>query len=125
MAKQFKVEFCGDYVRTELMPDYSVGRENRVAMWKEIVEVCTANETQRVLIEGPVPKGERTTDEVVEAGKGTAAAPELWLAFHLWEFEPDETSELYEAIAKAGGVRVRFFTDKAKALSWLRLNAPN
>ena len=124
MPKQYTIEFEKDHLRVELDPDFSVARETRKEFWIEMTSACAENDTKRVLIEGPVPKGERESSEVIEAGRGTAAVPELWMAFNLEDFEPDDTSELFEAVAKMGGVRVRFFSERKKALAWLRLNAP-
>ena len=77
-----------------------------------------------VLVEGYVPGGERGTAEVVDAGQRTAIIPNLWLAFRLKDFVPNERSELFQVIAAASGVRVKFFSDHEPASLWLRSNAP-
>jgi hypothetical protein len=76
------------------------------------------------LVEGKAPAGDHKAPEVIEAGARTATVPNLWLAFHLENYEPTELSELYEAVAASKGVRVKFFDDGAEALKWLRANGP-
>ena len=120
----FSVAFRGDHVHVELGPDFKVEAGEQDLFWARLKAICMEHNSKRVLIEGFVPRGERETSEVVEAGQRTATVPNLWLAFHLLNFRPTEQSELYVAIAATRGVRVKFFADHEHALNWLRRNAP-
>ncbi|MGD9590154.1 MAG: hypothetical protein AB7Q37_12555 [Pyrinomonadaceae bacterium] len=124
MDKEFSVEHREDHIRIELGPDFEVKPEYEDAFWQRLGDACQKYDTRRVLVEGFVPNGERTTDEIISAGRRTSAIPHLWLAFHLENFERNEQSELYEVIAASSGVRVKFFSDAENALRWLRANTP-
>lgn len=124
LDKDFTVQFRGDHTHVQLGPDYKVEPEQQEEFWNRLKTVCDEHDSQRVLVEGFVPRGERQTGEIVEAGLRTAAIPRLWLAFHLVNFVASERSKLFEVIAASRGVRVRFFTDPNKALKWLRNNTP-
>jgi hypothetical protein len=125
MADDFKIEFCKDHVRVELSPQYQFDPEGSSETWAEIKRLCDAYHTSRVLVEGHLPKGERTTPEIIEAGQRTAQVPHLWLAFHVANYIPNEGSELFEKIAGLKGVRVKHFADREHALQWLRNNSPS
>ena len=122
MRRNFSVEFQDDHIRVELRPDFKVTPKNQDEFWKAIRTLCEEHDSRRVLVEGFVPAGERETHEVIDAGQRTAAVPDLWLAFHLEGFEPSDRSELFEVIARQSGVRVKFFSNRERALNWLRLN---
>ena len=124
MEPAYSVEFRDDHVRVLLGKGFKVDPEWRDEVWENVRRVCEERGSHRVLVEGYVPSGERTSDEVIAAGARTATIPKLWLAFHLANFERTEQSELYEAIAASRGVRVKFFPDNDSALAWLRANAP-
>ena len=124
LDKDFSVQFRVDHIHAELGPEFKVVPDQQEEFWNKLKTVCDQHNSRRVLVEGFVPKGERQTGEVVDAGLRTAAVPNLWLAFHLVDFVPDEMSELYERIAASRGVRVKFFSDTERALKWLRGNAP-
>ncbi len=124
MDKEFTVEHSGDHIRVELSPDFEVIPEHQEEFWNRLRAACDEHETRRVLVAGFVPAGERTATEVMEAGQRTAAIPNLWLAFCLEDFIATETSELFEVVAASKGVRVKFFSETAHALTWLRNNAP-
>jgi hypothetical protein len=124
MYEVFSIEFRGDHVHVQIGKDVTVDKEWQDEYWKRLRAACKEYDTSRVLVEGFSPPGERTTTEVVEAGQRTATVPNLWMAFCLKDFEPTEKSELYETVAASKGVRVKFFSDSAHALSWLRANAP-
>ena len=124
MQRNFNVEFRGDYIRVELGPEFRVTAENQDEFWRALKAACAEHDSKRVLVEGFVPSGERETAEVIDAGKRAAAVPDLWLAFHLEGFVPNERSELFEVIARSSGVRVKFFSERGRALKWLRHNTP-
>ena len=124
MEHDFNVDYRGDHVHVQIGRHYRVNPELRDKFWGRIAEVCRRHGSRRVLVEGFVPEGQRDTAEVVDAGLHTAAVPQLWMAFHLEGFKPNEQSELFETIAASRGVRVKFFPDTDRALKWLRTNTP-
>lgn len=125
MEPAYTVEFRDDHVHVQLGKGFQVDPEWRDEVWGAVRKVCEERGSHRVLVEGYVPPGERSSDEVIAAGERTATIPKLWLAFHMENFEPTEQSELFEAIAASRGVRVKFFSQREDALSWLRANAPS
>lgn len=124
MDEIFNIEHRGDYINVRIGKDVQVDEHWQAEYWQRLQAACNEHDTRRVLVEGYPPQGERTSEEVVEAGQRAATVPHLWLAFCLKEWEPTVQSELYEAVAASRGVRVKFFTDREQALSWLRANAP-
>lgn len=124
MSKGFAIEYRDDHIHVSLTPEYEVNAQNRRAFWTELHKACNEFDTRRVLVEGDIPRDERETDEVIDAGTSTAAVPQLWLAFSVPDWEPTEQTELFEAMAKVSGVRVRFFSQTEPALNWLRINCP-
>ena len=121
---EFAVTFRGDHVHVVLSEQPSLDNELPKDYWATIRKICEEYDCKRVLVEGKAPGGERKPAEVLEAGARTGIVPNLWLAFHLENYEPTELSELYEAVAASKGVRVKFFTNSDEALNWLRKNAP-
>lgn len=124
MDEVFHIEHRGDHVHVEIGPDAHVDEHWQTEYWAQLQAACKEHDTCRVLVEGYSPKGERTSEEVIEAGQRTAKVPHLWLAFCLEDWEATAQSELYEAVAASRGVRVKFFNDSEHALNWLRTNAP-
>jgi len=120
-----QIEFRDDHVHVQLSLEYVFDPNGSHEVWAEIKRLCEEHHTSRVLVEGHLPKGERTTPEIIEAGQRVATVPHLWLAFHVDDHEPNERSELFEAIAGAKGVRVKHFADREHALTWLRHNSPS
>ena len=124
MPEVFSIQYRGDHIHVHIGKDAEVDEDWQKEYWGQLQAACREHDTHRVLVEGFSPKGERTTTDVVEAGQRTAAVPKLWMAYCLTGWVPTEQSELYETIAASQGVRVKFFTDREQALSWLRSNAP-
>jgi hypothetical protein len=124
MGMEFAVTFRGDYVHVLLSGESEVDSEVASDYWGTLRKICEEYDCKRILVEGKAPGGDRKPTEVVEAGQRTAIVPNLWLAFHLENYEPSELSELYEAVAASKGVRVKFFEDGDEALKWLRANGP-
>jgi hypothetical protein len=124
MEPAYTVEFRGDHVHVQLGKGYKFDPEWRDEVWENVRRLCEERGSCRVLVEGYVPSGERTTDEVIAAGERTATVPHLWLAFHMENHVPSEKSELFEAIATSRGVCVKFFGERDDALSWLWANSP-
>ena|SRR4051794_35684886 len=125
MSTGYEIEFRDDHVHVHLGPDYEFQPEGSASIWAEIKRLCDEHHTSRVLVEGNLPKGERTTPEIIAAGQRTAIVPHLWLAFHIDGHVASETSELFEKIAASKGVRVKYFADREHALTWLRHNSPS
>jgi len=124
MNDPYQIEFHDDHISVRLGADFKFDPEGSERIWDELARECGHHRTCRVLVEGFVPGGVRDTSEVIAAGQRTAAIPRLWMAFHLEDFEPTEQSELFETIAASKGVRVKFFADAERALTWLRKNTP-
>ena len=124
MGMEFAVTFRGDHVHVVLHEQPTIDDELPKDYWATIRKICEEYNCRRVLVEGKAPAGDRKPVEVIEAGQRTATVPNLWLAFHLENYEPTELSELYEKVAASKGVRVKFFDDADDALNWLRTNAP-
>ena len=120
----FSVQFRDDHVHIELSKGFKGDPEHREALWSVVRDACERHNSRRVLVEGYHSSGERNTADVIDAGQRTATVPNLWLAFCLSDFQPNEQSELYERIAASRGVRVKFFSDTESALKWLRGNSP-
>ena len=120
-----EIEFRGDHVHVQLVAGQTLDAKDSDGIWATIAQLCEANGTKRVMVEGYVPGGDRDTSDVIAAGQRTARVPHLWMAFHLEDFEKTDASELFEAVAGAKGVRVKFFRDAEHALMWLRNNTPS
>ncbi|MBV9241047.1 MAG: hypothetical protein JO314_03475 [Acidobacteria bacterium] len=125
MDHGYSIEFRDDHVHIQLSPGYEFQPDDSTSIWAEIKRLCDEHETCRVLVEGHLPEGERSTPEIIAAGQRTATVPHLWLAFHADNHVPSERSELFEAIAGSKGVRVKHFADRERALMWLRHNSPS
>jgi hypothetical protein len=125
MSEATRIEFCDDHVHVYMSPDYQFDPDGSHEVWSEIKRLCEEYGTRRVLVEGNLPKGERSTPEIIEAGQRVATVPHLWLALHIDNYVPNERSELFEAIAGTKGVRVKHFADREHALQWLRHNSPS
>ncbi len=105
--------------------DYQVTTEQTAKFWAAIEEACVLNESHRVLVEGYVPnRHELQASQIVDSGMQAAAVPRLWLALCLEDFEPDDLSELFKTIAATRGVHIKFFSDRDRAVNWLRTNSP-
>lgn len=124
MGESVKFSFDGDHILVAIAPDFEFDASASDALWGELKGLCEQHRTARVLVEGRTPQVELDTSELIAAGQRTATVPKLWIAFHFEDFVPNESSELYEAIAAIKGVRVKHFADRAHALMWLRNNSP-
>jgi len=125
MNHGYEVEFRGDHIHVQLAPEYVFDPEGSTLIWAEIKRLADQHQTARVLVEGDLPKGERSAPEIIAAGQRTAVIPRLWLAFHTEHHVRSDSSELFEAIASTKGVRVKHFADREHALTWLRNNSPS
>jgi hypothetical protein len=125
MSTPPQIEFRDDHVHVQFFPGYVFEPDGSHEVWAEIKRLCDEHQSSRVLVEGHLPTGERTTPEIIEAGERLATVPHLWLAFHVEDHEPNDRSELFEKIAGIMGVRVKHFADREHALQWLRHNSPS
>jgi len=123
MREVFNIEHRGDHISVHIGKDAPVDDHWKAEYWTRLQAACKEHDTRRILVEGQAPPGERTLEDVIEAGQRTATVPHLWMAFCLDDWEPTVESELYETVAASQGVRVKFFTDREHALNWLRTNA--
>lgn len=117
------VEFRGDHVYIQLGRGIEVSPQQRTELWDRIGRICEEHKCRSVLVEGFAPAGVFEASEVVDAGIKTATVPRLWMAMCFNNFQPNELSELFEAVAGSRGVRVKHFTRTESALQWLRKNA--
>jgi hypothetical protein len=124
MEEVFSVEHRGDHIYVKVSPDIEVSNEARGQFWDMIRRICEEHDCHRMLVEGSFPTGDRPATEVLSAGQATATVPNLWIAFHMDNWVPNEQSELYETIAATKGVRVKYFARREDALNWLRSNTP-
>lgn len=125
MGMEFEVTFRGDHIHVQLNAASKIDDPDLPGdYWSMLRKLCDEYDCRRILVEGIAPSGEMDPAEVIEAGKRAATVPNLWLAFNLKNHEPNEQSELYEAVAASKGVRVKFFNNADAALNWLRSNAP-
>ena len=124
LDRGFGVQFRDDHVHVELSADFEVDPAHRQDLWNVIGDACERHGSRRVLVEGVLPTSEREVSDVIDAGQKTATVPRLWLAFAIPDFQPTAQTELYETIAASRGVRVKFFTNRERALNWLRQNTP-
>ncbi|HEX6127175.1 MAG TPA: hypothetical protein VFZ23_17515 [Pyrinomonadaceae bacterium] len=121
----FAITFRGDHVHVELSGEPATDPQLPGEYWNSLRRICDEYRTRRILVEGVAPASVRGPADVIAAGERAATVPNLWLAFHLDNFEPTEMSELYEVVAASHGVRVKFFDNADEALNWLRANAPS
>ena len=123
-AEDFTVQYTDDHVHVHVGPNYKINAKQREEFWKSILEMCELHGSRRILIEGYRPKHELSAADVIEAGRHASALPNLWIAFCLDKLFPAEQRELFEVLVAARLVRAKFFTDREKAIKWLRANAP-
>src|SRR4051812_23755299 len=65
MSTGYEIEFRDDHVHVQLSPNYEFEPEGSATIWAEIKRLCDEHQTCRVLVEGHLPKGERTTPEII------------------------------------------------------------
>ena len=121
--EDFQVQFRDDHINITIGPKYKTSRRQRKELWAAIRSASEGYGSRRILLEGFRPRSELSTVEVVEAGQHASASPNLWIAFCMDQLYPTDQRELFEVVAASRGVRAKFFTDREKALTWLRRNA--
>ena len=122
--KDFDIAFRDDHVHISVGPKYQINPQQREEFWGAIIAASEKHNSKRILIEGYRPKDALTTNDVIEAGKLASSRPNIWIAFCLDKLFPAEQRELFEVVVASRCVRAKFFTNRQKALHWLRTNAP-
>ena len=122
--KDFNIVFRGDHINVTFGPDFETAAAPQSSpFWAAVEDACKQYGCNRVLIEGPFPKRERESREIVESAlRAATVAPRLWCALCLHDYEIGERSELFKTIARSHGAHVKFFSDRDSALAWLRSN---
>lgn len=122
MNKGFKMTSHQGYVHVLYTPEYEITRETMNATCDELTKACQGENCSRVLLEAPSPKRKLDTTAAFESGTRLArVAPGLMIAMLFYNYKTDELTEFFKTVAANRGVRVEYFTDKKKALEWLRI----
>ena len=124
LDNEIGIEFRGDHIHVEIGRTFTADPDRRTAFWEKIRRICEEYGSKRVLIEGFAPSRDRDTSDIVASAQQTQIVPDLWMAFHFYDHEPDEGSELFKVVAAAQGIRVKYFANAEDALLWLRRNTP-
>lgn len=118
-----KVEFHGDYIHIDHGTGLVIEPGGLKKLWAYIGELCEEYGCGRVLVEANSPQRHLDTISAFESGIEAAAAyPDLAIAICFYDYEPDETSELFITAARNRGARVKFFSDRKIALRWLGID---
>lgn len=122
MNKGFTMTSHEGYVHVLYRPDFEITRETMVATCDELEELCKKSNCARVLLEAPSPRRKLDTTAAFESGTRLArVAPGLKIAMLFYNYKTDELTEFFKTVAYNRGVRVEYFTEKKKALEWLRV----
>ncbi len=122
-AKDFELVFRGDHIHVTLGQNFDTAPAGQSPFWAAVEDACKQYDSNRVLVEGHLPKREREPKEIVDSAiRAATLAPKLWMALCLEDYEVTERSELFKTIARAHGAHIKFFSDHAHALAWLRSN---
>ena len=124
LDKSYQITFRDDHIHVTLGRVEEITSEMQAEYWATLRKMSEEHRCYRVLIEGERPRVEPNTHQIIEAGMRTGTVPDLWMAYCLQGFEKNDGTELYQAISSSQHVHIRFFTDRDKALAWLRNNAP-
>jgi hypothetical protein len=93
-----------------------------IATCDELMEVCKKGSCVRVLLEAPSPRRKMDTTAAFESGTRLArVSPGLRIAMLFYNYKTDELTEFFKTVAHNRGVRVEYFSEKKKALEWLRV----
>lgn len=119
-AQSMQIEFLGDYIHIDHGRGLVIRPDGMKAQWDLISDLCHEYGCGRVLVESIAPERHLDTISAFESGiEASAAYPGLAVAICFYDYEPDETSELFITAARNRGARVKFFSDKNAALRWL------
>lgn len=122
MTKGFTVTSHEGYIHVLYRPNYEITRETMIATCDELMEVCKRESCGRVLLEAPSPRRKMDTTAAFESGTRLArVSPGLRIAMLFYNYKTDELTEFFKTVAHNRGVRVEYFSEKKKALEWLRV----
>jgi hypothetical protein len=122
MSKGFTITSHEGYVHVLYRPNYEITRETMIATCDELEQVCKQDSCVRVLLEAPSPRRKMDTTAAFESGTRLArVSPGLRIAMLFYNYKTDELTEFFKTVAHNRGVRVEYFSEKKKALEWLRV----
>ena len=110
------------FLHIELAPEFEISLKTMQRLWAAVVPVCEQHNTRRVLIEADYPTRETQALDVYDHGKliATLKSHVLRVGFCLYDYQPDDLSELINMISKLRTLTVRFFSDLDETLKWLQ-----
>jgi hypothetical protein len=118
MGNDFSLEFNGKYIHIIHASDYEITPESNDKLWAELSLACQKYNCRKVLAEGHNQKRDLGSMEAFQS-QASQSIPGLSLAICLQGYAPDETTKFFMNVAYNRGVRIEFFNDKKKALTWL------
>ena len=123
LDRPFRIQFRDDHIHVTLGDQFRLTPDIYREYWASLSEIAEKHNCRRVLVEGVAPRGEHSTNQIIEAGIRTSAIPDLWMAYCLRDHEKNDGSELYQAIASSQSTHIKFFVDRDQALDWLKANS--
>jgi hypothetical protein len=124
--EELLVKFRDDHIYINHGEEFEITPATMEGFWTFLSEQCERFDCSSVLIEGTRPKRQMDTVGAFSSGvEAAAVVPHLWLALCFHDYTPDELSELFRQAARNRGANVHFFSDRDKALRWLRANNPH
>ena len=122
MEKGFTVTTHEGYIHVLYRPHFEITLESIGATCDRLEDICGKRECSRILLEAPSPKRKMDTTAVFESGTRLARiAPGLMVAMLFYNYKTDELSEFFKTVAHNRGARVKYFSEKEKALEWLHV----
>jgi len=120
MEKGFTVTTHEGYIHVLYRPHFEITRESINATCDRLEDICVREECGRVLLEALSPRRMLDTTDVFESGTRFARiAPGVMVAVLFYDYKTDELSEFFKTVAHNRGARVKYFSEKEKALEWL------
>lgn len=122
MTQNYTIRAREDFAHVELAPGFQISLETMQRLWSEVIPFCEQHDTHRVLIEGDRPTRAMRTIDAYDHGKFIAGLNgyALRIAFCLYDYEPDELSQVFTVIANSRINAVKFFSDLEQTFKWLR-----
>ena len=123
--EDLSLEFRKDHIYIRHSDDFQISPESMKGFWAFLSAQCERYDCTSILVEADSPHRDMDTVSAFTSGvEASAVAANLWLALCFHDYEPDEISELFRHAARNRGANVEFFSDRDRALSWLRANNP-